>query len=101
MPGWVWVGYVTVCLSHISSQLMLMDSSMYLPSPVLAISSPTNALLMEVASMGLLSGGWMGAVSVHWYMHQQVILLAVDHRMSSQLHLDLGLEQVLPLIHQH
>ena len=80
-------------------QVMSLASSLQLPLPVLVILSPSHALLVET-QMGTPSGEWMGTVSVLWYT-DQLPPLFVDQVIHSQLDLELGLEEVLLLTHQH
>ena len=80
-------------------QVLLLDSSLHLFPPVLVIPSPSDVLLGT--GMESPSGEWMGAVSVICYIAQQVPLVLVGLAVLSQLHLWLGLEQVLLPSHQH
>ena len=86
--------------SSLFSKVVLLDSSLQLPPHVLVIPSPSNVLLLET-EMGSPSGEWMGAVSALSYIVQQVPLVLVVLAVLSQLHLGLGLEQVLLPTHQH
>ena len=88
---------------HISLQVMLLGSSLHLPlpPPVLVIPSPSDVLLLETGVESP-SGEWMvKAVSALCYIVQQVPLVLVGLGVLSQLHLGLGLEQVLLPIHLH
>ena len=83
-------------------QVMLLDSSLHLPPPVLMIPSPSHVLLLETG-MESPSGEWVGITSVRYYTVQQVPLVLVGSQavlLPSQL--GLGLEQqVLLPSHQH
>ena len=85
----------------ISFQVMLLHSSLQLPSPVLVIPSPSDVMLLETGMVSL-SGEWVAAVSVAWYIAQQVSIVNVDLTWPSQQGLELGLEQQMLLCsHQH
>ena len=82
----------------ISMQVMLLDSSLQLPSSVLVIPSPSDALLLGTR-VGSPLGEWVGALSVTCFT-DQIPPLSVGQVIALQLDLVLGLEQVLPS-HQH
>ena len=81
-----------------SLQVMLLDSSLDLPPPVLVVPLSSDVLLLGTG-MGTPFGEWVGAVSVLWYTDQH--LLVVDQTMFSKQGLKLGLEQMVLPTHQH
>ena len=85
----------------ISLQVMLLDSSLKLSPPVLVIHSPSDVMLLETGVVSL-SGAWVAAVSVPWYIAQQMSIVNVDLTWPSQQGLELSLEQQMLLCsHQH
>ena len=82
--------------------MLLLDSSLQLPPPVL-VTPLCSDVLLRVAVTKSPFGEWVvGAVNVHCYTVQQVHLVLVGPAVLSQLQLALGLEQQMFLpTHQH